>query len=152
METTDIRDVIRSTQDRILRNMLDLVPRDKRPEAERLIDQYRQSTRAISAMTPELDARYASCTHVIDAIKLYLQDAGQPATRSEIMIEVVRRGFRPQNAARTAGNISKSLTMYLGGRAARRNVIKQIGERIGLAEWPDSIFPVGEPIKIPEQD
>lgn len=141
METTDIRDVIKNAQEQILRNMLDLIPRDRRPEAERLIDQYRQTTKALSVMTPGVDTRYSSCTHTIDAIKLYLSDIERPASREEIMVEVVKRGFRPANPAHTAGNIRRSLWTYLEGRAAAKKELKQIGDRIGLAEWPDSLFP-----------
>lgn len=145
----DIRDIIRETQERVLRRIVELVPRDKRQEAEALIDQFHQAAKAIAVMTPGIDTRYSSCPHVIDAIKLYLTDIDRPASRSEIMVEVVRRGFRPKNAAQTAGNISKSLKMYLAGRAATKRELKEIGGRVGFSDWPDERFPVEDlPIRM----
>jgi hypothetical protein len=140
--STDIRSVIKFTQERILKDILALIPKEKRYEAQVLIDQFWQSNLAIAAMTPSADTRYASCPHVIDAIKLYLRDVDRPAPRTEIMSEVVKRGFRPgDNADSTAGNVNRAIYSYQKGRASHKKEIKEINGLVGLYECPESRFP-----------
>jgi hypothetical protein len=77
---------------------------------------------------------------VIDAIKLYLSDLGRPAKREEIIEGIIASGFRPGKEGATRGNIKKSITMYLEGRASSKNELKEIGDLIGLATWEDNRF------------
>ena len=143
--TIDIRDIIKDTQEKMLRSLIDLVPREKRAEAERVLDQFWAASKALAAMSPGIDTRYSSAISVIDAIKLFLSDIDRPATLAEILVEFVKRGFRPRNAVHTAANINRSLWTYLQGRGVKKNQLKEINGRVGLAEWPDYRWP-SEPV------
>ncbi len=136
-----IQSLIAQAQASILQQLVDLAPKDRQKDAARLVEQFWQATRALSTISAVgTDSRYASTQYVIDAIKLYLSDLGRPAKREEIIEGIITAGFRPGKEGATRGNIKKSITMYLEGRAKGKNELKEIGDLIGLATWEDNRF------------
>ncbi len=146
----DIKSLIEQAQASILQQLVELAPKDRRNEAMRLVEQFRQGAVALSTIAstggevnhaaPAGDARYAACQYVIDAIKLYLSDLGRPAKREQIIEGVIAAGFRPGREGITRGNIKKSITMYVEGQAKSKAELKQVGDLIGLAAWEDNRF------------
>jgi hypothetical protein len=128
-------------QETFLRNLIDLVPTDKRAHAMELAEQYKQLNRAVASVTPGSNReRYAGLQYAIDAIRLYLSDVGKPLTEEEIIEGVIISGFRPLTPGRTRGNLKKSLKQYLVGEAAKKNEIRRVGKLVGLYEWPEDKF------------
>lgn len=144
---TDIKSVLLQTKAEILQRLVDLAPREVRSEALRLVSQLTQADQILATVSPPgEDVRYVRTMYAIDAIKLYLTELGHSAPREEIVREVARRGFRrPQTGSleQTIGNVKKSLKMYLDGQASNKPELREIGNLVGLANWPDHrFFPV----------
>jgi hypothetical protein len=138
---TDIKSLIEQAQVKILQRLVDLAPRDKRAEASLLVEQFNEASRALSTLSSKQKGdRYAACQYPIDAIVLYLQDLGRPASRQDLVDGVSTSRWRPGKEALNRGNIKKSLKVYLDGQAKPKSPIKEIDAMVGLNEWVDGIF------------
>jgi len=98
--------------------------------------------------------RYANMT-IIDAIILYLKKTERPWTRDHLIHEVLEGGVyagRGETARGTPqGQAKKSLDYFLLNRTEKQKIygkrikaadpkLRQVGELIGLAEWPAEKF------------
>lgn len=137
----DLKSLIAQELDRMVQKLVDLSPKERRPEAVQIGNDIR-SLMLEGSKLPHAgtDARFASCQYPIDAIRLLLSDLNRPSTWEEIVDGVIAKGFRPGKEARTRGDIKKSLRMYLQGEARHKREIKQIDDMVGLPEWDDDRF------------
>lgn len=137
---SEVESQIIQAQRAILQQLVELVPKDRRGEAVRLVDQFWGWSRALSGVSPPPNIDRYTTKFAIDAIRAYLEDIDHPAEYDEIIREVASRGFKRGSEKRTKGNIKKSLDMYLQGQARHKRELKQIGDLVGLPDWDDSRF------------
>jgi len=97
--------------------------------------------------------RYAGMS-LIEAILLYLEQTQVPHTREELVREMLDGSAYRGKGTRPAVQIGKSLDYWLAGRNQKRKIygkrrlllvepkLRQVGDLIGRAEWPDEKFSV----------
>jgi len=95
--------------------------------------------------------RYAGMS-LIEAILLYLEQTQVPHTREELVREMLDGSAYRGKGTRPAVQIGKSLDYWLAGRNQKRKIygkrrlllvepkLRQVGDLIGRAEWPDEKF------------
>ncbi|WP_420236595.1 hypothetical protein ACOBR2_13280 [Telmatobacter bradus] len=83
--------------------------------------------------------RYAKFSRHIDAIVQFLKDVGAPMAEQSIIDAVIDGGFLSGNEKNPL-YLSKSIGIFLRGTGKSTNTLKQIGDLIGLYDWPDELF------------
>lgn len=96
-------------------------------------------------------SRYAGMD-LIEAILLYLDQTEVPHTREVLIREMLDGSAYRGKGTRPAVQVGKSLDYWLAGRNQKRKIygkkrlllvepkLRQVGELIGRAEWPDEKF------------
>lgn len=96
-------------------------------------------------------SRYAGMD-LIEAILLYLDQTQAPHTREELIREMLDGSAYRGKGTRPAVQVGKSLDYWLAGRKQKRKLygkkrlllvepkLRQVGDLIGRAEWPDERF------------
>lgn len=132
------------TKTDVLKSLIDLIPKETRGEALRLIEQLDDAVRFLVENSPSsIDLEIATASKTIEAIMIWLAKKTYPVTQKEIIEGVFSSGFRrPKNGTpdQQRGNISKSFGMFLGGAADDGKAIKKVGDLIGLASWETDRF------------
>lgn len=95
--------------------------------------------------------RYAGMD-LIEAILLYLDQTQVPHTREDLIHEMLDGSAYRGKGTRPAVQVGKSLDYWLAGRNQKRKIygqkrvllvepkLRQVGNLIGRAEWPDDKF------------
>jgi hypothetical protein len=96
-------------------------------------------------------SRYAGMD-LIEAILLYLDQTQVPHTREELIREMLDGSAYRGKGTRPGVQVGKSLDYWLAGRNQKRKIygkkrlllvepkLRQVGDLIGRAEWPDEKF------------
>lgn len=119
-------------------------------EAQRLVDLLTQTEKMASALADKPSGKpYTACRKAIDAIMLYLEQRGRPATKEEIVGAVVGGGFLEgdQDADLSVG---KSIMIHIRGTGTTGKAAGKIKAKgdvkidpsalIGLYKWNDEMF------------
>jgi len=100
---------------------------------------------------------------LIEAILLYLDQTQVPHTREELIREMLDGSAYRGKGTRPAVQVGKSLDYWLAGRKQKRKIygqkrlllvepkLRQVGDLIGRAEWPDEKFTKRAPNRVPSQ-
>ena len=83
--------------------------------------------------------RFAGKLQPIKAIVAYLEERGEPATEDEIMDALLQGGFGGGGEEQRK-IIFWSMRVHLNGTARHKNIIRRVGDLIGLGEWEDDRF------------
>src|ERR1051325_3860089 len=108
-------------------------------------------------------SRYAGMD-LIEAILLYLDQTQVPHTREELIREMLDGSAYRGKGTRPAVQIGKSLDYWLAGRNQKRKIygkkrlllvepkLRQVGDLIGRADWPDEKFTKRAPNGVQKTD
>jgi hypothetical protein len=107
---------------------------------QRLLDELATADQMLQAEKgSSRDTRYATCPRAIDAITIYLEERGVPATEDEIIAAVLAGGWRGGGRENIL-NLHKGIGIFLNGTGKRIKLLKKIEGLIGLYKWNDSLF------------
>jgi len=76
----------------------------------------------------------------IDAVCELLDEAGRPV-QLDTLVDKLESGGIAMGASGSKGGAAADLKRSISFYTARNNRIRQVGDYIGRAEWPDSKFP-----------
>ncbi len=136
-------DTLKSIKDRALQELASLAPEHEQERAARLQREIMAMDAAISrAINTPIVGRYSRLRTPIDAVVQFLADNGKAESVDTISKAVTDGGFHG-GGRESSINVRRSIGVFLNGSGQQRNVLRSVGDLVGLYEWPDEKFGEG---------